>query len=78
MNFMKKGVSMTRISLKLTDAKPLTALYHPDIKMVSFYSKDDDKDFSIVLSLPDYNAFLNDIARVNIAIGKAIIKEEGL
>ena len=69
---------MTRISfdINLSEEHPLKALYHPDIQMVSFYSKEEGKDLSIVLNMQEYNAHLNDIAKINIAIGEQAIKEE--
>ena len=69
---------MTRINLEvalLGDKPPLRALYHPDLNQVSVYAKDDVIDFSIVLTLPQYNSFLNDIERANIAIGEQAVKE---
>ena len=71
---------MIRISfdINLFDEHSLKALYHPDIQMVSFYTRDGDKDFSIVLTMQEYNAHLNDIAKINIAIGEQAIKEKEL
>ena len=67
---------MTRICFELSEEHPLKALYHPDIQMVSFYTREGDKDFSIVLNMKDYNAFLNAIQKVNVQIGEQAIKEE--
>ena len=69
---------MTRISLELTDDKPLTALYHPDINTVSLYSKTDEKHFSISLNMEDYISILGDTEKINEDIVKVIIRMGGI
>lgn len=72
---------MTRINLEailLNEEAPLRAVFHPELNTVSLYIRNETIDFSIELHMIDYNAFLNDIAKVNVAIGEQAVKEEGV